>query len=104
RAGVLLCATTEACGGDEHALVGLVPVQCTDEGLDLWSTDGGVQGVALRLHVDAAEAEGVLVDDAVDATIVGELGAGGVPFGAAVAHGDEQIEHRLLEEGRFVRM
>src|SRR5699024_152205 len=98
RFGVGAGTRTESCCGDEDALTSLVAVQRSDEGLDLRAADGGVGGVALGLDVDTGQAEGVLVDDTVDAAIVGELGSGGVTFRAAIAHRDEQIEHCLFEE------
>ncbi len=70
--------------------------------LDLGSPDCGVEGVALGLHVHPTQAEGVLVDDPVDAAVVGQLGTGRGAVRSPVAHGHEEVEHALLEEGGIV--
>lgn len=54
---------------------------------------------ALRLEIDAIEAEPVFVDDAVDAAIATAAdGAAGVLAGAAVAHFEEEFDDEALEE------
>ena len=45
-------------------------MQCPDEGLGRLAADVIALFVALRLDVDLVEAEGVLVDQAVDALVV----------------------------------
>mgnify|MGYP002713588830 FL=1 len=49
------------------------------------------------LDVDAGKAECVLVDHAVDATVVGQLGARCLAEGTAVPHRDENVEDSLFE-------
>lgn len=44
----------------------------------------------------------VLVDDPVDAAVIGELGLRRLAVGAAVAHGHQQIEDCLLKEQRIL--
>src|SRR5699024_1105727 len=56
---VVAGAAAESGGGDEHSLVGLVAVECPDEGLDFGSADRRIECVAFRLDVYATEA-GVL--------------------------------------------
>lgn len=63
---VIATALAKATRSDEDALVRLVAVKCTNERLDLWPSDCGINGVAFGLNVDPAQPERILVDDAVD--------------------------------------
>src|SRR5699024_9321108 len=62
---------------DEDALVRLIAGECPDERLDRLPAHRVLLRVPLGLHVDPGEAEGILVDDAVDAAVVRELRARG---------------------------
>jgi len=94
--GVVEGVLDESAGGDEDAFVGLLAGEGSDEALDLAAADGALP--ALGLDVDDVEAEAVFVDDAVDAFVVGFFGDFGSFFaGAAVAHGEEEIDDELLE-------
>src|SRR5699024_7227156 len=89
--GVGAGASAEAGGGDEHALIGLIAMECAHESLYLGSADAGIERVSLCLDVDTTEAEGVLVDDPVDAAVIGQLRTLCCAFCAAVAHGHDEV-------------
>lgn len=98
--GVVDGTLAEAAGGDEDALVRLLAGEGTDEALDLRAANGVLP--ALGLDVDDIEAEAVFIDDAVNAFVIRLLGdAGGFLAGAAVAHGEEEIDDQLLETEGF---
>jgi hypothetical protein len=101
---VVTSALAEAARGDEDALTGLIAVQRADESLYLGPAHRSVQGLALRPDVDSAQYEGILVDNSVDAAVVGEACPGRGAFRAAVAHCHEEIQHRLFEERRVLGM
>lgn len=84
--------------GEEDALVRLRTVERSDEGLHFGPTHGVTCRVALRLNVDAGKAECVLVDHAVDATVVRQLCARRFAEGTAVPHCDEKVEDGLFKE------
>jgi len=87
-------------GGDQDALLRPLPDQRAYERLHGLAADRVAGLVALRLQVHAVEAELVLADHAVDATVPGaaEMLAG-VGARAAVAHGQQQVDDEPLEEG-----
>src|SRR5699024_3061514 len=102
RFGVSTGAGAEPRRGDEDALTCLIAVERPNKRLDLGAADGRFGGVALGLDVDAAETECVLVDDAVDPAVVGQLGSRGVPLGTAITHRDQEVEHCLFEESWII--
>lgn len=93
------CLPGGASGGDEHPLVDAVAEECAGEGLQLLAADAVVLAVALGPEVDGIEAEGVLVDHAVDAAVAAAPDPHAAAAGA-VAHGEQQLHHELLEGRR----
>jgi len=93
------CLPGGASGGDEHPLVDAVAEECAGEGLQLPAADAVVLAVALGPEVDGIEAEGVLVDHAVDAAVAAAPDPHAAAAGA-VAHGEQQLHHELLEGRR----
>lgn len=77
-------------------------MQCSDECLDRLAAESVVRHVPLGLDVDALQAQLVLVDDPVDATVISTADPPRLPVRAAVAHLDEHVEHGLLEERRVL--
>ena len=67
--GIVARALAEAAGGDEDALAGSAPGERADEALQFGALHRLVGGVALGLHVDLAETQGILIDDAVDSPV-----------------------------------
>lgn len=78
-------------------------MEVSDKALDVGAPTR-VERVALGLDIDPAQTERILIDDAVNAAIVRQLGTRGGTVGAAISHPNEQVEHRLLEELRLVAM
>ena len=84
---------------DEHTLAGAVSYETADE-----VTHGGAAYSvlpSLGLHINDIEPKTIFLDDAVDAAIsclTNRLACVG-PL-AAIAHGDQNIDHQALEEGR----
>ena len=60
---VFLGARGERRRGEEHALICLSTVEGANEGLDFRAANGVPVRVALGLHVDAGQAEGVLLEE-----------------------------------------
>jgi len=75
-------------------------MQCTYERLDGLATDYVVRGVALRLNVDPLQAELVLVNDAIHAAVAGAADPARGAISPAVPHSHQNVENRLLQEGR----
>lgn len=81
---------------DEDAFIGLLSGEGSDETLDFLSTDVALP--AFGLHIDYIESETIFVDHPIDAFVVRLLGDLGRFFaGAAVAHGEEQVDDDLFE-------
>ncbi len=76
-------------------------LEAADEVAHLAQRDAFLGIETLGLHIDDIEAEGVLIDHAVDAAVSdpAERAAGFAPS-AAVAHLDQEIDDQPLEEGR----
>src|SRR6266705_5193039 len=72
-----LSVGAEPAGRDEDTLACLITRQGSDERLDRGAADDVVRCIALGLDVDATQTKSVLVDDAIDAAVVRQLGPGG---------------------------
>lgn len=93
----------EGRGGDENTLAGAQADQAADETIDVWTTDLVGWCIAFCLHVDAIKPKPILVDDPVHAAIAraAQLGRS-VLVAAAIAHGHQQVDDKLLKKGRAV--
>ena len=95
----LLGVLGDTGGCDERTLAGAVSYETADE-----VTHGGAAyGVlpSLGLHINDIEPKTIFLDDAVDAAVsclTNRLAC--VDPLAAIAHGDQNIDHQALEEGR----
>lgn len=94
--GIVEGLTGEGARGDEDASVGLLALECSDESLHGRSAHGAVSCVALRLDVDAVEAERVLADDAVDPS-VGAVAGGLDVTRCAVLHRAKDLQNEVFE-------
>lgn len=82
---------------DEDSFFGAMFGECAGKFLNLGAANGILP--ALRLEIDAVQAEAVFVDDAVDPAVAAAAdGAASVLAGAAVAHFKHEFDDETFEE------
>jgi hypothetical protein len=65
---VLLGSAAEPARGNEYSAVGLCAVKCSDKSLDVGAFHGTIR-IPLGLDVDSVQAEHVLSNDTIDASV-----------------------------------
>lgn len=88
----------KCAGGDEDSAARAKSVQCTDECLDCFAPDAVAFLVPLCLDVDSFQAQGVLVNDAIDSPVTGTAYTSPTLLCPSIAHGQQQLDDGLFKE------